>query len=218
MTVASRMPKADKNKVAPDAVADDRSQVSGSTFDDRSRDLKDEAGDGRAAATQPTGTHLFHEQTDDDFVEELEGMGLTCNHARVLLLIGSFARAARHSEEKEGWIRQVPLIIMMYEGITQVLHSFTPSLLHSFTLSSLLTPSLLHSFTPSLTPSLLHSFTPSLLRGCWTSTTRPTALWSARTIIGKSRVNCQHHNSPHTVFSQLPLMDECHARREIRCG
>ena len=124
MTVASRMPKADKNKVAPDAVADDRSQVSGSTFDDRSRDLKDEAGDGRAAATQPIGTHLFQEQTDDDFVEELEGMGLTCNHARVLLLIGSFARAARHSEEKEGWIRQVPLIIMMYEGITQGLLDF----------------------------------------------------------------------------------------------
>ena len=28
-------------------------------------------------------------------------------------------RAARHAEEKEGWIRQVALIIMMYEGIVQ---------------------------------------------------------------------------------------------------
>ncbi len=116
------MPKADKNKVVPDAASDDRSHVSGSTFDDKDRGLKDEAGDERGADMQPA--HLFQEQTDDDFVEELEAMGLTCNHARVLLLIGSFARAARHADEKEGWIRQVPLIIMMYEGITQGLLDF----------------------------------------------------------------------------------------------
>ena len=115
-------PKADKNKVAPNADADDASQVSGSTFDDRSRALKDEDEVERAAATRPG--NLLQEQNDDDFVEELEAMGLTCNHARVLLLIGTFARAARHAEEKEGWIRQVALIIMLYEGITQGLLDF----------------------------------------------------------------------------------------------
>jgi hypothetical protein len=115
-------PKADKNKVAPNADADDGSQVSGSTFDDRSRALKDEEEVERAAATRPG--NLLQEQNDDDFVEELEAMGLTCNHARVLLLIGTFARAARHAEEKEGWIRQVALIIMLYEGITQGLLDF----------------------------------------------------------------------------------------------
>ena len=115
-------PKADKNKVAPNADADDASQVSGSTFDDRSRALKDEEEVERAAATRPG--NLLQEQNDDDFVEELEAMGLTCNHARVLLLIGTFAHAARHAEEKEGWIRQVALIIMLYEGITQGLLDF----------------------------------------------------------------------------------------------
>lgn len=116
------MPKAEKNKVMPDAAADDRSDVSGSTLDERSRGLKDEEDDKRGAATQPAT--FFQEQTDDDFVEELESMGLTCNHARVLLLIGSYARAARHADEKEGWVRQVPLIIMLYEGITQGLLDF----------------------------------------------------------------------------------------------
>ena len=116
------MPKAEKNKVAPNADADDRTHVSDSSFDDRSRALKDADEDNRAAATQPA--HMFQQQTDDDFVEELEGMGLTCNHARVLLLIGTYARAARHAEEKEGWIRQVALIIMMYEGIVQGLLDF----------------------------------------------------------------------------------------------
>jgi hypothetical protein len=116
------MVKAEKNKVAPDADADDGSQRSGSTFDDRKRALKDEEVDERKAATQPA--HMFQEQTDDDFVEELEGMGLTCNHARVLLLIGTYARAARHAEDKEGWIRQTALLIMLYEGITQGLLDF----------------------------------------------------------------------------------------------
>jgi hypothetical protein len=116
------MPKADKNKVAPKADADDGSHASGSTFDDRSRLLKDDEDGIRAAATQPG--HLFQEQNDDEFVEELEAMGLTCNHARVLLLIGTYARAARHADEKEGWIRQVALIIMLYEGITQGLLDF----------------------------------------------------------------------------------------------
>ncbi len=132
------MPKAEKNKVVPDAESDDRSHASASTFDDKERGLKEEAGAERGAEMQPAS--MFQEQTDDDFVEELEAMGLTCNHARVLLLIGSFARAARHADEKEGWIRQVPLIIMMYvppppplyfcnilrmyEGITQGLLDF----------------------------------------------------------------------------------------------
>jgi hypothetical protein len=115
------MPKADKNKVAPVANADSRSQMSDSSFDDRSRDLK---GDGDAPAEPTKHADLFQEQTDDDFVEELEAMGLTCNHARVLLLIGTYARAARHADEKEGWIRQIALIVMLYEGITQGLLDF----------------------------------------------------------------------------------------------
>jgi phage terminase small subunit len=63
---AFTMVKAEKNKVAPDADADDGSQRSGSTFDDRKRALKDEEVDERKAATQPA--HMFQEQTDDDFV------------------------------------------------------------------------------------------------------------------------------------------------------
>ena len=42
----------------------------------------------------------------------------------MLLLIGTYARAARHAEDKEGWIRQTALLIMLYEGITQGLLDF----------------------------------------------------------------------------------------------
>jgi hypothetical protein len=39
------------------------------------------------------------------------------NHAKLLYLVSKFAVCARSAADQEGWIRSLPLIILMYEGI-----------------------------------------------------------------------------------------------------
>jgi len=39
------------------------------------------------------------------------------NHAKLLYLVSKYAVCARRAEDQEGWIRSLPLIILMYEGI-----------------------------------------------------------------------------------------------------
>jgi len=39
------------------------------------------------------------------------------DHARLLYLVSLYAKSARTPDENEGWIRQVPLLVMMYEAI-----------------------------------------------------------------------------------------------------
>jgi WD repeat-containing protein 35 len=41
----------------------------------------------------------------------------TANHAKLLYLISKFAVSARTAQDQESWIRSLPLIILMYEGI-----------------------------------------------------------------------------------------------------
>ena len=38
-------------------------------------------------------------------------------HAKILYLMSKYARASRSAEEKEGWVRQVPLLVLLYEGV-----------------------------------------------------------------------------------------------------
>lgn len=39
------------------------------------------------------------------------------NHAKLLYLISKFAVCARTADDAESWIRNLPLIILLYEGI-----------------------------------------------------------------------------------------------------
>ena len=42
----------------------------------------------------------------------------TVNHAKALFLMSKFAQAAVTAEDAESWIRQIPLLVMLYEGVT----------------------------------------------------------------------------------------------------
>lgn len=61
---------------------------------------------------------------DDGDEENLEGdwqefadVRWTLNHARLLYMISNYAVPAKSIEEDESWIRQVPMLVMIYEGI-----------------------------------------------------------------------------------------------------
>ena len=51
---------------------------------------------------------------EDETPEEEEW---SYDHARLLYLVSLYARGARTPDENEGWIRQVPLLVMMFEAI-----------------------------------------------------------------------------------------------------
>ena len=38
-------------------------------------------------------------------------------HAKILYLMSKYAKAALSPEDQEGWIRQIPLLVLLYEGI-----------------------------------------------------------------------------------------------------
>lgn len=42
----------------------------------------------------------------------------TVDHAKTLFLVSKFAKAAASAEDAESWIRQIPLLVMLYEGVT----------------------------------------------------------------------------------------------------
>ena len=42
---------------------------------------------------------------------------MTPNHSKILILISKYATAST-GEKKESWIRELPLTVMIYEGIT----------------------------------------------------------------------------------------------------
>ena len=50
-------------------------------------------------------------------LESGEQQELECDHAKVLYIIAKYARCAVTAEQKEGWIRQIPLMVLLYEGI-----------------------------------------------------------------------------------------------------
>ena len=49
--------------------------------------------------------------------EAVEEEEWSYDHARLLYLVSQYAKSARTVEENEGWVRQVPLLVMMYEAI-----------------------------------------------------------------------------------------------------
>jgi hypothetical protein len=40
------------------------------------------------------------------------------SHVKLLFLVSKYAVSARSVDDKEGWIRQVALLILLYEGVT----------------------------------------------------------------------------------------------------
>jgi hypothetical protein len=65
------------------------------------------------------------EEEDDVSVEyEYEDGGKTVkdewteNHCKLVYLISRWGRAAQSAEEKETWLRQTPLFVLLFEGIT----------------------------------------------------------------------------------------------------
>ena len=50
--------------------------------------------------------------------EKVEEEEWTFEHAKLLYLIFKYARCSENASEKEGWIRQLSLLVLMFEGIT----------------------------------------------------------------------------------------------------
>ena len=51
-------------------------------------------------------------QLESGEVQELEA-----DHAKVLYLVSKYARCAVSADQSESWIRQIPLMVLIYEGI-----------------------------------------------------------------------------------------------------
>jgi len=49
--------------------------------------------------------------------ESGEKQELECDHAKVLYIISKYARCAVTAQQREGWIRQIPLMVLIYEGV-----------------------------------------------------------------------------------------------------
>ena len=62
----------------------------------------------------PPAKFLSEEEKAADAAPEEEW---TFNHTRLLYLVSLYAKCARSPSDNEGWVRQVPLSVMMYEGI-----------------------------------------------------------------------------------------------------
>ena len=43
---------------------------------------------------------------------------MTPNHSKILILISKYGKTATAEDPEESWIRQLPLTVMIYEGIT----------------------------------------------------------------------------------------------------
>ena len=48
----------------------------------------------------------------------------SADHARILYLMSLYAKCSTSPTETEGWIRQVPLLVLLYEGIVQTAIDF----------------------------------------------------------------------------------------------
>jgi hypothetical protein len=64
--------------------------------------------------------------SDDEMAHDNHGISvesdkrpfeMTPNHSKILILISKYATAGR-ADKKESWIRELPLTVMIYEGIT----------------------------------------------------------------------------------------------------
>jgi hypothetical protein len=60
--------------------------------------------------------------SDHDHQEELSKrpkaeFRMTTNHSKLLILISKYAQCALSADDSETWIREVPLLVLIYEGI-----------------------------------------------------------------------------------------------------
>ncbi len=73
---------------------------------------------------------LTENEENDEFQDEIdhgqhilqttkiENFEMTPTHSKILILISKYGKTASAEEPEESWIRQLPLTVMMYEGIT----------------------------------------------------------------------------------------------------
>lgn len=65
---------------------------------------------------------LEDEMAHDDYAIHMESekkpFEMTPNHSKILILISKYATVGT-AERKESWIRELPLTVMIYEGITE---------------------------------------------------------------------------------------------------
>ncbi len=82
---------------------------------------KESGGDGESSSSEPPlEYHVPPEFRQDDDNEDLhigESMEWSMDHSKILYLISIFAKPADGWEGQEGWIRSLPLLVLMYEGI-----------------------------------------------------------------------------------------------------
>ncbi|EKX33180.1 hypothetical protein GUITHDRAFT_148120 [Guillardia theta CCMP2712] len=59
-----------------------------------------------------------HKQTTNRTIRDLSTFEMTVNHSKILILISKYAQCALTAEDHETWFRQLPLQVMIYEGIS----------------------------------------------------------------------------------------------------
>ncbi len=61
---------------------------------------------------------MEHEEHTLQIEETRQPFEMTPNHSKILILISKYGKTATADDPEESWIRQLPLTVMIYEGIT----------------------------------------------------------------------------------------------------
>ena len=81
-------------------------------------DDKNEKGDGGSEDSDEDETMIFkYTKKNEDGSSEIIEEEWSMEHAKILYLMSKYAKAALAPEDQEGWIRQIPLLVLLYEGI-----------------------------------------------------------------------------------------------------
>ena len=81
-------------------------------------DDKNEKGDGGSEDSDEDETMIFkYTKKNEDGSSEIIEEEWSIEHAKILYLMSKYAKAALSPEDQEGWIRQIPLLVLLYEGI-----------------------------------------------------------------------------------------------------
>ena len=88
--------------------------LDGKGYKDNSARLKEKLSAAEAEARDGNGD-------EDDVMEgdwqHFADVRWKLNHAKLLYMINKYAQPAKTAEEEESWVRNVPLIVLIYEGI-----------------------------------------------------------------------------------------------------
>ena len=78
---------------------------------------KSDAGDGGSEDDEDETMIFKYTKKNEDGSSEIIEEEWSIEHAKILYLMSKYAKAALSADDQEGWIRQIPLLVLLYEGI-----------------------------------------------------------------------------------------------------